>query len=278
LKQSVTIGPYGEGIVNSQTITLPNIPDTLIIYMKPTTYLANDADYYYPITNANIQFDNVAGILSSFGEDQLYDISTQNGLQMSYNQWKGSGKNANGVNVPLTGGPLVLKMGKDIPLATGLAPGINGNFTLQVNLTLQNNTANTITDVNVWFITLNSGFFQSMKGESRVIKSVITEQDVLDAPLANFVSRSEMVRAVGGFSFRNFLSNAVSKIPQVVGHLIQYGPKYHEAAKQVSGHVKEHLPRGAQSMLSAVGLGVNGAGPSGSGRSGGARKLSARLM
>lgn len=200
---------------------------------------------------------------------------------MSYNQWKGVGKNAGGLNVPLTGGPLVLKFGKDIALSTGLAPGINGNFTLQVNATLFNNTNAPVTNAtyNLWFITVNSGFFQSYKGESRVLKSVITEQDVLDAPLSNAVSRAEMVRAVGGFSFRNLMANAMSKIPSVVGHLIKHGPEYHKMAKEVSGQVKKHLPESAQSMLSAVGLGATGAGPSGGAKSGGSKmKLSARLM
>lgn len=33
------------------------------MYCKPTSYGVNDADYYIPITNVNVQFDNVSGEL-----------------------------------------------------------------------------------------------------------------------------------------------------------------------------------------------------------------------
>ena len=136
------IQPNSSATLTSQTITLPAIPDMLIIYAKPQTYgdisgvpLNAVGDFYCPITQLSVQFDNFAGLLSSHSKTQLYQMTTDNGLRMDWNTWNGSGKVvnknpadavalANANNVSLVGGFLVLKMGKDITLQAGQAPSV----------------------------------------------------------------------------------------------------------------------------------------------------------
>lgn len=126
----------GSATLQSQTITLPQIPDMLLIYAKPQVYTSNgEGDFYCPIDQISVNFDNFAGLLSSHSAEQLYAMSVDNGLHMDWNTWNGQGRVvnndpsvqlsvANANNVPLVGGFLVLKMGKDITLQAGQAPSV----------------------------------------------------------------------------------------------------------------------------------------------------------
>jgi hypothetical protein len=252
----VTVSPLSkwEGTkqtINSSTISLPCIPDLLIIYAKPSKFGVSDADFYLPIEKISVNFDNFSGILSSHTQNQLYNMSRNNGLDMSYEQWTGKAYNPNGI-VDLTGGFLVLKPSKDITLSTGQAPSLIGNFTFQFDITVSQNNGYA-GDVNLWVITANSGFFESQKGSSRIIKGVLNEKDIIDAPLSSISTRTSVNRAIGGVSFKNMLGNAISKVQE-----------YLPIARQVSQFAKPLLDQyGGQTgqkvsgALSAVGLGKN---------------------
>lgn len=192
--------------LNSQTITLPAIPDLLIIYVKPNTYAtATECDWVLPITNISVNFDNFAGLLSSHSQEQLYRMSVRNGLEMDFDQWRGYASTAVGggaVSTPvqrvsLSGGPLILKPGRDIVLQAGQAPSLVGNFSLQFSLGVQNQTGSAQASCQVYVIAVNSGFLETIKGSSRIIKGVLTEQDILSAPMGPGSSEAHMGRMVG---------------------------------------------------------------------------------
>lgn len=282
-QQSIQPGQTGQ--IQSQTITLPQIPDLLIIYVKPsagmtpgsTALAPTDADFYLPVASAvdgvvnpiNINFDNFSGLLSSVTAEQLYGMSVKNGLEMDFNQWLGMAHSAD-ANVPpgyvgsgparkaLSGGILVLKPSQDITLQSGQAPSLVGNFTLQFNLFVKNNTPN-VQQPQLYVITANSGFFESIRGSSRIIKGVLSEQDIISAPVAPLGTRDMVARVVGGasggFNFGALLSKAKDL--------------YHSTKPLVSA-VKGMLPEEGmagkvKSGLSAVGYGTGGATGAGTG-------------
>jgi hypothetical protein len=137
--------------LQSQTITLPQIPDLLIIYVKASADPATTATLkyqdpalpqfgaaYMPLevsTNGNrttqplsVNFDNFSGLLSSQTAEQLYAMSVRNGLEMDWNTWAGFGRVASGAGggtVSTVGGFLVLKPGVDLTLQSGQAPSLN---------------------------------------------------------------------------------------------------------------------------------------------------------
>ena len=182
----------------SQTITLPNIPDLLVIYVKPAAYSSvTQGDWSLPVTSISLNFDNFSGLLSTMTQEQLYQMSVRNGVDMDWSEWTGLGNvpfassllldgtgalPASGGQVGLVGGPLVLRPGRDFPLSAGQAPGLVGNFTLQYTLNVQNFTGSAQNAVNVYTVPISSGFFETIKGSSRIIKGVLTEQDILSAP------------------------------------------------------------------------------------------------
>lgn len=261
-----TSAGFGSFSVQSQTITLPQIPDLLILYCKPQAYSATDADWYYPFNcfgspNAqpiSINLDNFSGLLSSQTAQQLYAMCVRNGLDLSWQQWCGLTKasvvtgstSVATQQVETTGGFLVLKPSQDVTLQSGQAPSLVGNFTFQFNATFANPTASTSIAYNLYTITANSGFFETIRGSSRIIKGVLTEADIISAPLAG--SRSGLTRWVGGKHALHRLGNVISRVKDMaMAHLPQI--------KAVAEKIKPLLPQSAQDVLTSVGLGRRGA-------------------
>jgi hypothetical protein len=205
-------GPSSGTQVSSNTITLPNVPDLLLIYLKPAT--ANAAlfssvvpaangtlnwdstigDFSLPIEAISINFDNFSGLLANHTQYQLYKMSVDNGLDMDFAEWSGQSSAITPASsatpptasslVTMVGGPLVLRPGRDFALQAGQAPGLVGNFTLQISATVSNQFPAQIaaSGVNLYIVPVSSGFFETIKGSSRIIKGVLTEQDILSAP------------------------------------------------------------------------------------------------
>lgn len=201
--------------VTSNTITLPNIPDFLMIYATPaSTQVGLFGDYTFPISQISINFDNFSGLLAGHTQEQLYEMSVNNGVEMDWNTWSGQGSLAAAgvIATPVTqrpgyataGGPLVLRPGRDITLQAGQAPGLVGNFTFQFSATITSAlvdgtysaTVFTLpTSINIYVVAISSGFFETIKGSSRIIKGVLTESDILSAPMA--APSAELQRDVG---------------------------------------------------------------------------------
>jgi hypothetical protein len=290
------LAPGAVSQVISQTITLPQIPDMLIVYVRaqrvtgqPDPYATEYADAYLPIATGfdgiraplSVNFDNFSGLLSSHTTEELYAMCIHNGLEQSWEEWVGRGQKAGsnvaggfalGGRVGLTGGPLVLKMGQDITLQEGQAASLVGNFTLQLSLQVRNGYDITVAPQMV-VITVNSGFLETIRGSSRVIKGVLSEQDIISAPMAAAGTRAEMSRLVGS-GFMSSLSNALMKAKDI----------YSKTKPAVSA-LRGALPEGqAKSVLGSLGYGMGaGMGMAGCGI-GAARRgskkagLEARLM
>jgi hypothetical protein len=260
--------------IQSQNIVLPQIPDFLVIYVKPAVYANEDCDYYLPITSISLNFDNFAGLLSAHSTEQLYSMAVHNGLEMDFNEWRGKAQSARagaagpGI-IQTVGGFLVLKPGQDFALQSGQAAGLIGNFTLQFNLGIENTSSATVSPV-LYVITANSGFFESLGGSSRVIKGVLSEADIIGAEPVE--TRDSLTRMVGT-GFMDKLGSFLSKAKDI-----------YSSTKPIVSGIKNMLPESGmfgkvKSGLSSVGYGQAGAGMAGAGMAGAARKsLSARLM
>lgn len=210
--------------IQSQTITLPCIPDMFLLYVKPQSYSANgtDGDYYLPLTQISINFDNFSGLLSSHTTEQLYAMSVSNGLDMDYNTWRGKFV-SEGALTPSVGGFLVLKPSKDITLQEGQAPSVVGNYTFQFNATVQNFGATPITNATLYVVTANSGYLETVKGSSRVIKGVLNEADVINAPMSSAGTRSNLQRIVGGRGALHKLGNVLGRVKEFAGGAMSAG-------------------------------------------------------
>jgi hypothetical protein len=148
---------------------------------------------------------------------------------------------------------------------------------LQYNLTIQNTTGADVaagTSISLFTIAVNAGFFESMAGSSRVVKSVVSEADIISAEPSAIGSTDELKRLVGS----GFMNNLGSMFHKALG--------VYRATKPVISEVKKLLPETGtlgtiKNLAGKVGYGASGGGGTGGGgQSGGRRKmsLSARLM
>jgi hypothetical protein len=219
-------------------------------------------------------------------------MAVKNGLDMDWNTWVGEAHTGGALQlgsmggnsqqfgggacgrVPLVGGMLVLKPSQDITLQTGQAPSLVGNFTFQFNLQVKNTSPADLNGVQLFVITANSGFFESIRGSSRIIKGVLSEQDIISAPLAPMGTRDMLSRYVGGAGMFGSLANILSKAKDV-----------YQQTKPMISAVKGMLPDdGAlgsiKGLAGAVGYGTGAGTGAGTGGTGAGRRrgLSARLM
>lgn len=255
--------PNEVATLQSQTIVLPQIPDMLIIYCKPRLYAdASEADFYLPITRINVNFDNFSGLLSSHTTEELYKMSVHNGLEMDFNEWRGRARSGRtGRNIQTVGGFLVLKPGQDITLQAGQAAGLIGNYTLQFQATVENTSAANRTPV-LYVITVNSGFFETLAGSSRIVKGVLSEADIISAEPVMEMSRDSLERMVGGGFFDK------------IGSFLSKGIDIYNKSKPLVSGIKSVLPDSGILGKVKSGLDTVGYGQAGAGR----KSLSARLM
>jgi hypothetical protein len=267
--QNRTIPANSSDILQSQTIVLPQIPDMLVIYCKAGSLDGNPTntpefgDFYLPLDNITLNFDNYSGLLSSHTREQLYNITVDNGLEMDWNAWNGVCKANNGVSVNSVGGFLVLRFGKDIQLQSAQAPSVVGNYTLQFNVRANNRFSLPLSNLTLFTMTVNSGFFETQAGSSRILKGVLTESDVISArDNAGVITRTQLERLVGG-SFWSKLGTALNKAKDVL-----MNPMVRGAIKTIG---KQTPLKGVVEMAERAGYGVSG-GMRGSAMTGGGRR------
>lgn len=224
--------PSGQGSVqiNSNTITLSSIPDILAIYVKANSRGQTQQENYLPIERIGVTFDNYSNLCSNFQQEDLYACTVAGGLDMDWQQWKGYTNSTFTTDVPLasqpnssqyagmmdlrksakvvqmSSGPLLLRMGQDIPLSPGLAPGTLGNFSVQLNITVDNSNGffdylgkmSANNNATIIIMAINSGFFETVRGQSAVRKTILNSVDVEAASVQSGVTSTHLRRMVGG--------------------------------------------------------------------------------
>jgi len=256
--------------ISSTTVTLPGLPDKLLIYCKPRTYGAADGDFYLPISRISCNLNNFSGLLASMKATDLYAISVKNGLEMDWNAWNGRGRDgATGNNIPLVGGFLVLALGQDLALQAAEAPGLQGQVTVQFDVDISNPSGVSITSYDLYMVPVFSGFFETVAGSSRIVKNVLSPDDIVNAAAAPEGSVQSLQRITGG-GFFDTLGSALSK-----------GMDLYSKTKPLISAAKGLLPDEGKlgtvkSVLGKVGYGRAGAGMSGAGGAGAG--LSKRLL
>lgn len=259
----------GRVSVFTNTVTLSSIPDVLVVFAKAAFRGQTQADSYIPITGVSVNFDNYSNLCSNYTQEDLYACSVAAGLDMDFSQFRGFARANKGTVIPvlngttnqfdskttpspyvqLTGSPVLLRMGQDIPLSSGLAPGTLGNYSVQVTLTLDNTNgfyswlsqipaANQ--NVSITIMGVNSGFFESCKGSSAIRKTILNTVDVESVSASTSVTATQLQRLVGGSGMRTSAG---------LTHSLAV-PKFSPASGESSGEPKRKYGRTLGSMIS----------------------------
>ena len=203
----------GSNSIKSQNIQLNQIPDIFIIALrKPlNTQTITDPNIFYPIKNISINFNNASGLLSSATQQQLWEMSRDNGVQQSWLEWSGRANSYYSTldNTAITnvsqlmkltaGSVLVINPAKDLSLPPNLSNGCIGQFNFQIDVTGINYTSVDVIPELV-IIPVNSGVFTTISGTSSITTGLLTSQTVAAIASAGGASVSSLrnQRLIGG--------------------------------------------------------------------------------
>jgi hypothetical protein len=250
--------------VKTSSLQLNQICDKLIVFCRiPQSSQTNaTADSFYPIQGVTINFNNMSGILASATQQDLYRYSVENGSNQSWFEVSGygnvqDGSAAGGRKLSTVGSVMILEFGKDVNLTEDFyAAGSLGNFNLQLNLTVLNNTSAALTQLEIVLITMNSGVFVCERGTSSTYTGILTKQDVLDASAQEPFFKQDVKRLVGG----GWLDSLKSVVGKVLPHIARFG-------KDQLAKMDNPFAKAGASVLGAMGYGASGG-----------KKLNDRLM
>lgn len=254
VNQSFAFGESSQII--SQVIQLQSIPSRIFVYVKQAqsvidanvNTLISMTDSFARITACQINWNNINGIYSNSDPIQLWQTAIQNGLTMSFQEWTGV---TNGLNldqsvspqqVALTGSILCFEPGKDLPLRDDEAPGMLGQYNLQIQVNFANinpystsaslpYNANTVLFPELNIICIYEGILTIQDNSTLAQIGVVSKQDALTAPTRYDLSFNAIEMMYGGNFFtkvRDWFKNKA--IPWVK----QHGPEIAKVASAVA--------------------------------------------
>jgi hypothetical protein len=243
--------------LTSNACVLQNVPDYLIVYAKPDFAPADlvtnptQNEWYLPIKSVQVQWEALAPSMQAFSQAQLFAIARNNGLSMSWEQWKGQAWSSlnGGRKIQTGGGPLILRPGRDFAIGDLQAPGVVCNSNVQVSLTIANPSTLAVNAV-LTLVPVYSGFFTTVGGTAATQLAPLSEADVMNAKQAAAGSTMHaLTRAVGGSGLLSRLGSIVGKAKSIY----DASKPYVSTAKNLLGNLDHPLAQKAVSALGAVG-------------------------
>lgn len=234
----LTVLPGATATLTTNTITMSSIPHRMMIYARRSlnTSTANTSDCFGSIENVSITYKSRNGVLQTFNKFQLYQMSVNNGLDMSWVQYN-----------EYTGGPCVFEFGSDIPLDWNEATGLNGRFNLQVRFTFRNinnkarpgPTPQLPVTFTPMLLTIEEGMLTAENSVFRtVVGPIVSVRDIEVAEWSVGAYESLRPPLYGGSwsSFWNRTKQIVGKIARVVGNVAPVVGKIAGAVGSVVPH------------------------------------------
>lgn len=255
----------------SNNIQLNQIPRRMYVFARPSNaQLQSSAvftDTYLAIHNISVQFANSPTLLSTATQAQLYMMNVKNGGQFSWNEWSGTPL----YNDALTGqtgtarysggcGPLCLEFGTCIPLKPNEAPGMQGQYQIQVQVGLRNANVTTAWDavpMTLYLVVVNEGTFTIVsQGNAQHQLGVISERDVIlsrEMPGMNYRD----IRSVEGGDFLSGISDFANKFNDFLkqSKVLSLAADYIPVVGRTASKLVENLGYGMEGGVALQGRG-----------------------
>lgn len=240
--------------VYSDSIKLSQIPRRMYLFVRKSrdTKTFTDADAFAGIKNVSILWNNESGLLNNANQQELYEISRRNGLNMSWSQFS-----------KYRGSVVCIEFGTQIGLLDNEAPGVRGQYTIQVQVEVENLSGEDGWDADFYTLMLMEGTFQISENMGRATLGNLTPDVVFESKQSEEFDYSQY-RDLRGEGFFSSLKSFVNKVARGV----QKGADVAEAlAPVVTSAFPELAPvasalpqvhRGAQLARSLTGGGVVG--------------------
>ena len=198
--------------VISDSIRLSQIPRKLYLFCRHqrSTSNQNTADSFLKITGLSVLWNNQSGLFSGATDQDLFEISKRNGLNLTYPQWS-----------KYRGGVMCIEFGKDIGLLDNEAPGCQGQYTMQIQLDVVNDSGESAA-WEFYQVFMMEGTFSISENFARASLGNLNNQMVLQTKMSGReVDYHHYVSLTGG-SFWSGLKSFVNKIATGVGSVARF--------------------------------------------------------
>ena len=244
--------------VVSDSFKLSQIPRKMYLFVRRSRQTSNfsTADAFAGIKRVSVLWNNESGLLSSATQQDLYEISRRNGCNMSYAQFS-----------KYRGSVFCIEFGTQLGLLDNEAPGVRGQYTIQIELDVENLSGESDWEGEFYTLMVMEGTFQIAENMGRATIGNLTADVAFNAKQSPSMPYTDYQLLRGG-GFFSSLKNFVNKISRGV----QKGADF--AAPIVQSAFPELAPQlamvrsGAKLARDLSGGGLSGGGLSGGGARG----------
>jgi len=240
--------PGASTTVYSDSIKLSQIPRRLFLFVRHNKGddNQNTANSFLKIKGLNILWGNQSGLLANASEQDLYEISRRNGCSLSYPSFS-----------KYRGSVMCIEFGKDIGLLDDEAPGTQGQYTMQIQMTVENTGATDFLKGDFYQIFEMEGTFSIAENMARASLGNLTKSEVLSSKMSDELDYSTYENLQGG-SFFSSLKNIVNKVSRGVQSAVPI-------ASQIASVVAPELTPliGAAGKAAGIGRALSGGRMSG---------------
>jgi len=267
---SIDIGACAAGATiqtSSQVANFTNIPQKVLVYarLSDSARTVSSTDKYLLIQNISLQWDNGLPVLSQANTNQLYDVSTRNGLTMPracFNQQCLNQASVAAVAAPALfgcGSVAVFDPALDFALRPNQTNGSAGRFVLQVqNAIFKNNTNTNYANCTLYIVGINNAVLERIGSEYRNYLLSVSPQLLQESkelpPIALDVYNSQKFDNLflngGGIGdwFKKQFENLKSGVKKAASKGAEYLAQHPEAIADVAKQAASYLGRGGALM------------------------------
>jgi hypothetical protein len=214
---TVTGGALQVGVpttLASNSLQLSQIPNRIFIVVRKqlTSQSIKDSNTFFAINSVNVDFNNVAGILSGANAHDLYRMSKTNGSRQDLYEFLGKANVGQGISKATAGSILVINPAKDLQCPDYLSNGSTGQFNFQFTLNVTNNEA-VATVPEIMVITELDGLFITQAGQSFKQTSLLTKELVMNSTMSQFGESDKYVSSFGEGNGSNLCASSIKNIP-----------------------------------------------------------------
>lgn len=208
-----SIGPGVTTTVSSSNIQMKGIPKKGLVFARKqnSDLTAFDTDSFLPIKSMTLNFNNNAGIFSGMSQFDIYNMCKKNGLCQSWTQFSGApiynsvGGSLNRLG-SCVGGPVVFEFGSDVGLSSVEAPGLDGTYQFQIDVTLTNQNPYAAVNAMLYIVIITEGTWTIENNRSVSQTGVISKLDILNSEKSPVIKYKQLEHMMGGNIFEDIAS------------------------------------------------------------------------
>jgi hypothetical protein len=249
--------------ITSNNIQLGAIPRFLYVFLrKQNSQLSyNDTDSYAAIQSIQVNWDNQNALLASATQEQLYNMSEKNGVDLSWTEWSGQDSRIylgdENDSIQGIGSVLCIEFGTDIGLKLNEAVGLRDTFNLQLTVRYKNVHPTESIQFSLYLITITPGIFRIYDRSANKIVGVLNRSDILNAIKLPQLDYSDLEKKLmsGGSKFMRKVQKYAPKIAKVA-KMSAMASGHPELVPLISGAeqtIKRYGKRGRKKGSSLVG-------------------------